>query len=120
MRIEDRQKPGTIKSNSELRLMEELNRLLEQNPHDVMTYCERGFIHCQNGDLGSAMDDDEWAMEIDPRSPAAHGGRTALYLQGEDYARALTDITKAIKLSPNSGSGYSNRGQVYLAQNLYS
>ena len=66
-----------------------------------------------------AIADFNRALELDPGSAAAFGGRGAVHLDKREYDLAIVDLSKAIALSPMYAGAYRVRGIAYYRKREY-
>jgi tetratricopeptide (TPR) repeat protein len=81
---------------------------------------ERGNHHLEQGDLDAAFEEFAAAIELDPTSPRAIGGRGCVWHKRGDHDKALADYNHAIELDPGYARAYCNRGILSLEQGCVS
>ena len=78
----------------------------------------QGNAYLASGQYEQAIADFAKAIEIDPRSAAAHNGRGRAYLGNGQYDQAITDFSKAIALNSEFADAYTNRGNAYRSKGM--
>lgn len=80
------------------------------------TYSNRGILLARNGQLTKAIEDQNTAIQLNPRSASAHINRANVYYRAARHAEALADYDEAIALSSGSfAPAYYNRALVHKA-----
>lgn len=90
----------------------DLTLQLEEDPENVKAYRERGLAHVQLGDLTSAMDDYNAALEIDSDDYLTLEARANLYYSQEQTKQALKDYSAVIKLGHGNADVYGFRAAI--------
>ena len=82
---------------------------IELSPNDPALYIDRGTAYARNGELGSAIEDFDRALQIDPRTagPTSTGASPT---PGRARTRGHHDLDEAIRLEPTDGRAFANRG----------
>jgi ankyrin repeat protein len=83
------------------------------NPENDERYVDRGVLYIQAGELNSAINDFNKALELNPKNARAYENRGMAYVQKEIYNNAISDFTNAIRLNPNTKNTYKLRGAAY-------
>jgi tetratricopeptide (TPR) repeat protein len=91
----------------------EYTTVIQLNPHDALSICNRGVVYYRLGDKQNAKIDYDNSIEIDPKLSIAYYRRGFLNYTAKDYANAITDFNKSIDLKPDFALAYSNRGYAY-------
>jgi tetratricopeptide (TPR) repeat protein len=76
-------------------------------------YVYRGAIHREYGDLDTAFDEMEKALDRNPQSALAYSMRARVYADAEAYEAAFNDANHAIDLDSQTWLTYYNRGRIY-------
>ncbi len=85
-----------------------LNRYTDYTPG----YLARSHMYLQMKDTTNALNDLNYAIEIDPYTSQSFSARGLLYFQKGEYNNALADLDEAIRLDPYFEGNYINRGLV--------
>ncbi|MDR2343516.1 MAG: tetratricopeptide repeat protein [Spirochaetaceae bacterium] len=103
--------------------IEELNRMIEQNPSAFAPYFERARMYMAGGQAGKAVDDYNRVIGLNLDDASVHANafacRGAAYIQMRDFDSGINDCTRAIGLDPASLAGYFNRGSAYMMKKSY-
>ena len=92
-----------------------IDNYINQNPMSLAAYLVRSELYTEFGSFQNALDDAEKAIQINPKSAAAHNNRGCILLKSDnDMNRAMSDFNRAIELDSSFVSAYSNRANVYL------
>jgi tetratricopeptide (TPR) repeat protein len=97
----------------------QLSRMIEQNPDDAETYYKRGIIRDKLGMYTKAFEDYEQAIKIKPDYAAAYNKRGFHYDtgSGNEKEKAFKDYDQATKLDPNLAEAYYHRAKKYYEMN---
>ena len=79
----------------------------------------RGCFRMKMGELTSALDDFNHAIEIEPTNVMAYSNRGAAYRKLEDMERALANYDLAIQHNPDYATAYINRAFAYYKVGRY-
>ena len=80
------------------------------------TYSNRGIILARGGRLTRAIEDQNTAIQLDPKSASAYNNRANVYYRAARHAEALADYDAAIALSSGSfAPAFYNRAVVHKA-----
>ncbi len=80
------------------------------------TYSNRGILLARAGQLDKAIEDQNVAIQLDPRSASAHINRANVHYRASRHAEALADYDQAILLSSGSfAPAFYNRALVHKA-----
>ena len=102
--------------------LEDLNRMIQQDPNNAEAYVLRGFFHGMNNNDKQSIKDLSKALEIEPNPDAwkHHDGIDNLYFNRglsydalEDDDNAIKDFDMAIKYNKNNAKAYTFRGIAY-------
>lgn len=94
-------------------------RLLKDEPNDVLLYVERGRLYYRHRKYREAGEDLNRALAINPASWQAHESLGELRYLEQNYQDAETECNQAIHLNPQTARSYNNRALVYFSQGLY-
>ena len=86
---------------------------IQRNPHDAMSYSERGDAYYMLEEYERAILDYNYALALDSKCIPAYSNRGLAYSHLEAYKQAIADFTRAIELDANEVSTYYNRGNAY-------
>jgi tetratricopeptide (TPR) repeat protein len=92
--------------------MDDLNKVLEDEPGNALTLYNRGLIHAQLGAYEEALDDMDRVLNINPENVLAYFNRASIFIEMGQYRNALEDYDKAIELYPDFAKAYMNRSYV--------
>jgi Caspase domain/Tetratricopeptide repeat len=95
-------------------LIQELDRLIEQNPSDVDTYFRRGLAHAQKGRYREAIKDFDQVIRLNPKDSEAFNNRCWARAIIGDLQVALRDCNESLRLKPNFVDALDSRGLVNL------
>jgi Flp pilus assembly protein TadD len=79
----------------------DLDRALQNDPHYVMAYTNRGIARAGMGDSQGAMADFTQAIKMDSRQPEAYVNRGLLQLHQGKKIEAERDFARSIALKPS-------------------
>lgn len=96
--------------------LRDLDRSLEMDPSDAMTWSDRGVVQHKLGRHDLAARDFGRAMELNRVLVAAYSGRGILRVDLGDFAGAREDFVEALRLAPSSPQAFYNMG--YLKRRL--
>ncbi len=82
-------------------------------PLDFVFYEKRADAAFANGETELAIADYTKALEMDPKSVDALGGRGLAYVKKLSYDLAIADYDKAIEIKPKNAAAYANRAAAY-------
>jgi WD40 repeat protein/predicted negative regulator of RcsB-dependent stress response len=105
--------PVPIEANK-LYTIEELNRILQMNPHNVEAHQQLGGAYQTLGMFQGALKIFDDALELDPASAKTYVGRGDVFLALNKPDDALRDFDRAFELDPKDTSIYEKRGEAYL------
>jgi tetratricopeptide (TPR) repeat protein len=105
---------GDIEEGDYRDLLEDANRMLEDDPRNVRWLVLRGVVHYKFGFLKEALDDYSKAIEVSSRSAEAYANRSLIYIDRKEYDEAISDCTAALELDSTYGDAYTNLGIAYL------
>ena len=82
-------------------------------------YVKEGRLHQGNGEYQKALKDFTEVTRLNPKLPAAYGGRAFIYSQLGEHQKAIQEYTEAIRIDDPENVGfeiagaYANRGHSY-------
>ena len=79
----------------------------------------RGCFYMRTGDLTSALDDFNHAVEMEPTNAMAYSNRGSAYSKLQDMEKALANYDLAIQNNPNYATAYINRAFAYYKVGRY-
>ena len=111
--------PKTEPPKSETRvtyepLIQELDRVIEQNPKDGDSYFKRGLAHAQKGRYNLAVKDFDQTIRINPKDAEAFNNRCWSRAMLGELQVALRDCNESLRLKPNFVDALDSRGLVNL------
>jgi tetratricopeptide (TPR) repeat protein len=92
--------------------MDDLNRVLEDEPGNALTLYNRGLISAQLGAYEDALSDMDRVLNINPDNVLAYFNRASIFIEMGMYKDALEDYDRAIELYPDFAKAYMNRAYV--------
>ncbi len=96
-------------TNDIMGALKDLDKVIELNPENSLTYFNRAIIRSQIGDYSNALSDYEKVININPNNVLGYYNRAAVYMQLGNYRDAIYDYNKAIELYPDFANAYLNR-----------
>ena len=99
--------------------IEELTKVIEQNPSDPNAYTKRGQAYQKMKQYDDAIADFDKAISLDPKNPRVYHDRGLSYYRKGEYDKAIEDFTQAIMLSPNYANAYYLRGDAYYQKKKF-
>ncbi len=99
--------------------LEELDRAIEENPHDGSLFLLRGKFFLEMGYWSRAIKDLSLAIKLKQGLPEAFYLRALAYRRKIDYNenpiqnRAIADLTRTINMKPGFAEAYYQRGLCY-------
>jgi tetratricopeptide (TPR) repeat protein len=93
--------------------MDDLNRVLRDEPGNALTLYNRGLISANLGAYEDALGDMDRVLDINPDNVLAHFNRASIFIELGMYDDALADYDKAIELYPDFAKAYMNRSYVH-------
>ncbi|MBC8427250.1 MAG: tetratricopeptide repeat protein [Deltaproteobacteria bacterium] len=94
-----------------------LNKAIELDSNDALTYGVRGGTCFQLNQFIKAFQDLDKAIELNPDSAMTYNNRGVVYAKLNQPIKAFQDYNKAIELNPDSALIYNNRGDLYAKLN---
>ena len=91
----------------------QIERALQQNPHEIEAHYYKGVIARQHGDLPGAIKEMEVVVSANPQHVLAQVELGALSLQMGNLDRARQALEQAVSLSPNSPENHYQLGLAY-------
>jgi tetratricopeptide (TPR) repeat protein len=88
-------------------------------PDYAPNYVRRGFAYAALLVNDRAMDDYNYALELDETLTSAYNNRGTLYTRLGNFGLAINDFTLAISLDPSDPVAYNNRGIVHAIEGNY-
>ena len=92
--------------------MDDLNKVLEEEPGNALTLYNRGLIHAQLGAYEDALSDLDRVLNINPENVLAYFNRASIFIELGLYENAVEDYDRAIELYPDFAKAYMNRSYV--------
>ena len=92
--------------------MNDLNRVLQDEPGNALTLYNRGLISAQLGAYEDALEDMDRVLNINPDNVLAIFNRASIFIELGQYQNALEDYDRAIELYPDFAKAYMNRSYV--------
>lgn len=86
------------------------SRVLEQEPHNLNAYLQRGLAHGMNKEHELAIQDLSAVIEHEPKHLWAYLGRGSAYSRLGRHGEALQDLNAVLELDPRNEEAYNNRG----------
>ena len=87
------------------------------NPADAVVYYNRGSAYTEKGELDTAIQDYNKAIELNPEFPEAYYNRGSAYTEKGELDTAIQDFSTAIDLKHENAIAYINRVWVWLLLN---
>lgn len=87
-----------------------LTEAITNNPLTANLYCERGDLYFSLGNEQQALNDYQFAIQLDSKSESAYLSRGYVLSQLGDYPNAIKDLTQSIKLNSKNAIAYHYRG----------
>ena len=76
----------------------------------------RSDAYAARKNITSAVEDANFAIQLDPRSARAYTIRANFLLMKNEFSLAIDDYSKAIELDPKDAQAWLNRGNAYFAR----
>ncbi len=92
-------------------------RAVALDPHDDISFLDRGVINYQLGHKNEALADFNQAIVVNPNYFSTYVKRAWVYKGEKNYEAALKDLDTAIRLEPNFQYAYIERGLLLLQLN---
>ena len=92
--------------------MNDLNRVLRDEPGNALTLYNRGLISAQLGAYEDALEDMDRVLNINPDNVLAIFNRASIFIELGQYQNALEDYDRAIELYPDFAKAYMFRSYV--------
>ena len=83
------------------------------NPQDADAYNNRGTAYRDKGELNTAIQDYDTAIELNPQDANAYYNRGIAYADKGEVDTAIQDFSTAIGLNSKFAIAYNNRGNAY-------
>ncbi len=87
-----------------------LNQLIQRHPAEANYYSNRGLLHLWRGEHEVALNDCNYAIELDPGLDQAYNNRASCYAAMGLSVKALIDYERAVDLNPFNTRARINLG----------
>jgi tetratricopeptide (TPR) repeat protein len=74
----------------------------------------QALTRAETGDCLGALQDLDWALQLDPKDVKAYGCRGIVYSKQKNWQKAIADFNQALRLSPQEPSIHRNRGKTRI------
>lgn len=99
--------------------LQDLNKSINLNASDALSFSERGLDELMLRRLDSAAADFETAIRLDPRGASGYADRGEVERLRGDLVDALRDADRAIELKPDWADPWGERGLIFLAKRRF-
>jgi tetratricopeptide (TPR) repeat protein len=103
----------------EVRALADFDASLEQDPYAAQVYCERGKLFLEQGKLKDALQDFNFALNVDAQFEDVRLQRALTYEAMGLYDEAELDLSTLIQQNPTLSQPYEVRGRVRAHKQCY-
>ena len=97
--------------------IKDLEKVVEQNPDNVIAHHQLGLVYRQAGRIEDAISELEKAIQLDDQSVESLINLGAIFYSQGDIDRALALNEKVLKIAPNMAEAHVNIGLIRQQQN---
>jgi tetratricopeptide (TPR) repeat protein len=92
------------------------DHILNQNPHQIEAFINRGLLFQQKGQYASALTDYDQVIRLAPNNPVPYFNRSTVFIAQQKFQDALNDLNQVILLDHNFLPAYINRAEILINQ----
>jgi len=91
-------------------------KIIAMSPDRVEGHNNLAFVYFKDGDIASAIQEYNIAIQINPYYARAYLNRGNVYQSQGNISQAISDYNQSIEIKPNYAEAYNNRGIAYRNQ----